>query len=109
MGFGSTAKKLQRVADMAEDLVGRLNELKERVIRMEETVDETNERLSEVERNQAEQRALIEAMATQQNIEVAEVLADIETKTHAEEATDPAEETDAQPQSAVSGSADENA
>lgn len=109
MGLGSTAKKLQRVADMAEDLVGRLNELRERVIQMEETVDETNNRLTDLERTHAEQRALLEAMAEQQNIQVEEVIADVEAETSDEEATGPVEEGDTRSTSAVSGTADENA
>lgn len=109
MGFGSTAKKLQRVADMAEDLVGRLNELRERVTRMEETVDETNERVSDVERTQAEQRALLEAIAEQQNIPVEDVLAEVDTKTDDAETTESGGANDTQSRSAVSGTADENA
>lgn len=109
MGFGSTAKKLQRVADMAEDLVGRLNELRERVIRVEETVDETNNRVSDVERTQAEQRALLEAIAEQQNIPVDEVVADVETETHEQEDSDSGGESDTQTRSTVSETADENA
>lgn len=109
MGLGSTAKKLQRVADMAEDLVGRLNELRERVIQMEETVDETNERMADLERTHAEQRALLEAMAEQQNIQVEEVIANVEMSTSDDGDPEHVEESDTRTSSTVTGTADENA
>lgn len=78
MGLGSTAKKLQKVADMAEDLVGRLNELRERVIRMEETVDETSDEVASLEQELAEHRAILEAMAAGEGVDVDEVVAEVE-------------------------------
>lgn len=74
MGLGSTAKKLQRVADLAEDLVGRLNELRDRVNTMEETVDTTNERVATMQEELATQRALIEALAEAEDVDVEAVL-----------------------------------
>lgn len=74
MGLGSTAKKLQRVADLAEDLVGRLNELRDRVNTMEKTVDTTNERVATMQEELATQRALIEALAEAEDVDVEAVL-----------------------------------
>lgn len=79
MGLGSTAKKLQRVADLAEDLMGRLNELRERVTRVEESLDGTERRLADVETELHEQRALLEAVATAEGVDVEAVLAEAET------------------------------
>jgi chromosome segregation ATPase len=80
MGLGSTAKKLQKVADLAEDLVGRLNELRERVIRMEETVDETSNEVASLEDELAEQRAILEAVAEGEGVDVEQVIAGVETQ-----------------------------
>lgn len=109
MGLGSTAKKLQKVADMAEDLVGRLNELRDRVIRMEETVDETSNEVASLERELAEQRAILEALAEGEGVDVEDVVADLETaETKESSPTDSAEQSTPTTTSATTQS-DENA
>lgn len=82
MGLGSTAKTLQRVADMAEDVYTRLNDVREQLKEMRSTVQTTNERVGQLESEIAEQRAIIEALAEQQGVDVDSVTADI----HIEEA-----------------------
>lgn len=77
MGFGSTAKKLQQVADMAEDVYARLNKLREQVSEMRETVVETQGRVDELDRELAEQRAIIEALAEQQGIDTEAITAEV--------------------------------
>ncbi len=69
MGLGSTAKKIQKVADVADDLYTKVNELKTQLQELRQTVEETNERVDTVDRELAEQRALIEAIAERQGIE----------------------------------------
>lgn len=69
MGFGSTAKKVQKLADTAEKLYSKLNELREQVVEMRDTLDSTNERVEELERQSAEQRALLEALAEERGID----------------------------------------
>lgn len=76
MGLGSTAKKLQNLVDTAEDLYQRMNDLRERLVRMETTVDETHERVDAIEREVAETRVVIEAIAEDQGIDVEELIAD---------------------------------
>lgn len=76
MGFGSTAKKIQKLADTAEKLYARLNELREQVLEMRDTLDSTNDRVETLERESAEQRALLEALAEEQSIDVEEVVAE---------------------------------
>ncbi|WP_435066989.1 DUF5798 family protein [Haloplanus sp. C73] len=76
MGFGSTAKKLQQVTDMAEDVYTRLNQLREQVSETRETVEETKTRVEEMDHELAEQRALVEALAEQQDIDIDAVTAD---------------------------------
>ena len=54
MGLGSTAKKLQQIADMAEDVYARLNQLREQVVETRETVDETKARVEKMDHELAE-------------------------------------------------------
>lgn len=90
MGLGSTAKKLQNLVDTAEDLYKRMNDLRERLVRMETTIDETHERVDAIEREVAETRVVIEAIADDQGIDVDELIADtdIEAMTTTIEDTD---------------------
>ncbi|MBX0347933.1 MULTISPECIES: DUF5798 family protein [Haloarcula] len=76
MGFGSTAKKIQKVADVADKLYTKVNELKTQVQELRETVEDTNGRVDDVERQVAEQRALLEAIADEQGVDVDAVLTD---------------------------------
>jgi uncharacterized coiled-coil DUF342 family protein len=69
MGFGSTAKKVQKLADTAEKLYSKLNELREQVEDMREKLDSTSERVETLERENAEQRAILEAIADEQGID----------------------------------------
>ncbi len=82
MGLGSTAKTLQRVADMGEELYSRLNEVRAQLKQLRETVGETNENVASLESEVAEQRAIIEALAENQGIDVDSVTAEV----HIEEA-----------------------
>ncbi|MFC6726966.1 DUF5798 family protein, partial [Halobium palmae] len=75
MGLGGTAKKLQKVAEMAEDVYQRLNEVRDEVRRTQETVAETRDRVDGLESEVTEQRALIEAIAAEQGIDVESVRA----------------------------------
>jgi nitrogen fixation/metabolism regulation signal transduction histidine kinase len=83
MGFGGTTEKLQKVASMAEDVYAKLNELRDQIQAMRETVDR-------VDRRTAENRALLEAIATDQDVDVDAVL----TETAIEEAENVGSTTD---------------
>lgn len=76
MGFGSTAKKLQKVTDMADKLYERFEKLREQVNELTGSVEETSDRVESLESDLAEQRALVEALAEQQGVDVDAVLAD---------------------------------
>ncbi|MGM0590246.1 MAG: DUF5798 family protein [Halobacteriota archaeon] len=95
MGLGSTAKKLQKVADMAEDVYKRLNEVREQVHEMQQTVRETRERVDRLESENAEQRALLEAIAEEQGLDLDAVTAQVHIGEA--EATSANESTDATP------------
>jgi peptidoglycan hydrolase CwlO-like protein len=75
MGLGSTAKKLQQVADMAEDVYRKLNDLREQVVETKETVNETERRVDALASEAAEQRALLEAIAEEQGVDLDAVTA----------------------------------
>jgi len=62
MGFGSTAKKIQKVADTAEDVYQRLTALREEVEATRETVEATAERTERLEAEVAEQRAMMDRL-----------------------------------------------
>ncbi|MFB6091113.1 MAG: DUF5798 family protein [Halobellus sp.] len=76
MGLGGTAKKLQKVIDMADEVYTRLNDLREQVVEMRETTQETKDRIERLEVESAEMRALLEALAEEQGIDVESVTAD---------------------------------
>ena len=77
VGLGSTAQKLQTVAEQAEKVYKRLNKLREEVEETQQTVDETQERLITVEDELAEQRAVLDAIAEQHDIDVDAVAAEV--------------------------------
>lgn len=70
MGLGSTAKKLQTVADIAEKLYTKVVEIREQVEAMKGSVEGTEARVESIERELAEQRALVEAVADAEGIDV---------------------------------------
>lgn len=76
MGLGSTAKKIQTVADRAEQLYKQLVDVRERVMKLEDTAAETGDRVEKLETEQQKQRAVLDAIAAEQGIDVEQVLAD---------------------------------
>ena len=74
MGLGSTTKKLQKVADMADDLYTKLNEQREQLQELRSTVEETSDRVKDIDRAQTEQRALLEAIAEEQGLDTDAIL-----------------------------------
>jgi septal ring factor EnvC (AmiA/AmiB activator) len=103
MGIGGTAKKLQKVAEMGEELYKRINDLRTQVSEMRETVTATHERVDRLENEVAEQRAILQALAEQEGIDVESLIAEahiseaesdvtVETDDTHEDTDDPAEE-----------------
>lgn len=76
MGLGSTAKKIQTLADRAEQLYVKLKEVHERVVSVEDTVDDTQVRVKELENAVEHQRVVIEALAEDRGIDVDAVVAE---------------------------------
>lgn len=74
MGLGSTAKKLQRVTDLAEEVYERLADLRDQIAALRNTVDETSDRVAAIETELDGQRALLEAVAREQGLDPEEIL-----------------------------------
>ncbi|MEF8774167.1 MAG: DUF5798 family protein [Halobacteriales archaeon] len=113
MGLGSTAKKLQQVADAAEKLFEQLSDLRERVTALENDLQTTADRVGEMEREQRRQRALLEAVAETRGVDVEAVLAAAEEQMGGDGAKTPVSEdagsTDEAATDEDAGSADETA
>jgi DNA anti-recombination protein RmuC len=74
MDITGTKKKIQRASKIAEKSYKKMNELLERVQGMEKDLETTSQQVDRMEYEMAEQRALLEAIATQQGLEVDDVL-----------------------------------
>lgn len=106
MPLGNTARKLQKVADTAEDLYAKLGELREQVTATREAVEETSHRLDRLEAEAAEQRALLEAIAEKQDVDLDAVAATAHIgEAEADEAAD--SEADTTAESGTEAGADE--
>lgn len=108
MGLGGTARKLQKVADVAEKLYAQVGELREKVAELHDRVETTTEQIEHLEAENRRQRALIEALAEGQGIDVAGVLDDVEAELEAEQEGDNEDvaddsTTDAEPAEASAG------
>lgn len=77
MALGGATKKLQMVADMGEELYGRMNELLEQVIETQDTVEDTHERVMALENKVDQQSILLEALAEAHDVDVDAVLTEI--------------------------------
>jgi chromosome segregation ATPase len=87
MGLGSTAKKIQTLADRAEQLYVKLKEVHERVLSVEGTVEDTQTRVAELESALEHQRVVIEALADDRGIDVDAVVAEAAIEDVDDEAT----------------------
>lgn len=74
MGLGGTAKKLQKIANMAEEMYARVNDLREQLNGLGQTVEQTNATIEQLRREHAETRALVEQLAEKEGIDVDDVL-----------------------------------
>lgn len=89
MGFGSTAKKVQKLANLAEKTYKRLNELREQVQEVRSTVDETGTRVERLESEVREQRAILDAVARELDVDPDGIVDELES-----DATDSSPETE---------------
>jgi len=77
MPLGGATKKLQKVADMGEELYAKMNELREQVLTMRETVEDTHRRVERLENKLDQQGAILEALAEQEGVDVDELLTQV--------------------------------
>jgi predicted nucleic acid-binding Zn-ribbon protein len=103
MGFGDTAKRIQTLADKAEQTYKRLNDLRDEVEHTQTTVSDTGERVRALENEMAEQRAVLDAVAREVGVDLDSVsaqahIAEAETATgdgvDTDDGTDTVPETD---------------
>lgn len=76
MGIGTTAKTLQKLADRAESLYKKMSEVREELEHLQRSVEATTTRVARLERSNREERALLEAIAEEHDIDVEQVLTD---------------------------------
>jgi len=76
MGLGSTAKKVQKLADLAEKMYKRINHMVEQLQELRETVDETGRRVEAIEQELEQHRVLLDAIAEEHDIDVDSAVAD---------------------------------
>jgi len=78
MDIAGTKKKIQRATTVAEESYKKMNEMLERMQEMEEDLQTTSTQVDHIEYELAEQRALLEAVAREQGLDVDDVLSDAE-------------------------------
>jgi len=76
MGLGSTAKKVQKLADVAESLQTRVQSIREDVEETQGTVKDTNERVMALEREVARQGEVLDALADELDVDTGESTGD---------------------------------
>ncbi|QSW98205.1 DUF5798 family protein [Haloterrigena alkaliphila] len=98
MGLGSTAKKIQGLSDRAEAMYKQVQKLQQRIIGLEEEMDETNDTVNRLDHQLTEQRALLLAIAEEHDLDGEQILADAaidEAELEAEDGTESDDETTA--------------
>ncbi|RQG97214.1 DUF5798 family protein [Natrarchaeobius chitinivorans] len=76
MGLGSTAKKIQGLSDRAEAMYKQVQQLQQRIIGLEEEMDDTHDTVKRLDHQISEQRALLLAIADEHDIDGEEILAE---------------------------------
>jgi septal ring factor EnvC (AmiA/AmiB activator) len=94
MGLGGTAKKLQKVMDAAEQLYSKMNEVVTELKQVQSEVEHTSERVDQIERDLARQRALLDALADQQGLDVENVLSEADLSDDSDSAGEQPDETE---------------
>lgn len=95
MGLGSTAKKIQGISDKAEQMYKQVQKLQERIIHLEEEVDDTHDTVKSIDHQLTEQRELLLALAEEQEIDGERILAEAAIDEAEEEAEDDQSEAEA--------------
>lgn len=76
MDIGGTAKKIQTATKIAEESYKKMQAMTERMKDLQDDMETTSRQVDEMEYELAEQRALLEAVATEQGLDPGTILAD---------------------------------
>ncbi len=76
MGLGSTAKKIQVLAERAEQMYNQVGELRDQIQELRDTVEETGRKVDTMEKRNERQWVILRELAEEQGIDVDVVLAD---------------------------------
>jgi uncharacterized coiled-coil DUF342 family protein len=110
VGLGDTKQKIQNMIDTAEKLYAKMNEVRNDVDELRSRVEQTSDQVDSMSHELAEQRAVIEALAEREGVDVDQVIADAVIE-DAEEAADGAGDvaTDGTDESATASATDSSA
>ncbi|MDZ7700578.1 MAG: DUF5798 family protein [Halobacteriales archaeon] len=78
--LGNAGQKISRMVDLAETLYEKVVELREEVQALRETTRETRDRVADLETEVAGQRALLEALAEAEGLDVESIRAAAEAE-----------------------------
>lgn len=81
MGLGSTTKKIQLLAERAEQMYKQVGELRDQIAELRDTVDETGQEVDDISTQNERQWVILKALAEEQDIDVDVVLADASIET----------------------------
>lgn len=88
MDIGGTAKKIQRATKVAEESYKKMNEMMGKLQALQEDLATTSKQVDAIEYDLAEQRALLEALAEEQGLDVETVIEAADLPDHPAEAAD---------------------
>ncbi|MEF8822202.1 MAG: DUF5798 family protein [Halovenus sp.] len=78
MDITGTKNKIQRVIKVAEESYKKINEVIEKIEKLQTDLATTSDQVDHIEMELAEQRALIERLAEEQGLDIEAILADVE-------------------------------
>jgi DNA anti-recombination protein RmuC len=76
MDITKTKKRIQRLIKVAEESYKKITQLMEKMEQLQRDLETTSEQVDHIEYELAEQRALLEAVAEQEGVDVEAVLAE---------------------------------
>jgi len=76
MNVGSIIERVQKVGDLLEKLIQQSNELRDRVIRLEDNANETSDQVAVLDAKVDRQTALVRALAEDADVDPERVYAD---------------------------------
>lgn len=81
MGLGSTAQKIQVLAERAEQMYKQVGELRDQIHELRDTVDATGRQVDAMSKRSERQWVVLRALAEEQGIDVDVVLAEASIET----------------------------